>query len=89
MKYLKITLEGNKSVLVDESTEIRMDDYYMDDRDLVRQAVTSDKDYWLRRPDYYKVIATINHSISLDVPMVIVEDSYLTVSQTMEMFIKP
>lgn len=72
MIYKETKLKNNKSVLVDESAEIKEGDWYVDDTNQIRQSITSDKYYWSQRLNYYKVIATINHSISLDVPMVIV-----------------
>jgi len=74
MKYLEVKLEGNKSLLVDENTNIRDGDWYLDDTNSVRKSITSDKDYWLQRPDYSKIIATINFPFDKDIPMVIVED---------------
>jgi len=70
MKYREIKLENNKSVLVDESAEIK---------GLYHDSFTN-KLYQSNGADYVKsaqvnnVVATINHSISLNVPMVIVED---------------
>ena len=40
-----------------EDEEIEVGNEYLDDCGLIRKAVTSDEDYWKRRPDYKKVIA--------------------------------
>ena len=73
MELRVVTTEKGK-ILVDESAKIREGDWYIDDTNQIRQSITSDKHYWAQRFNYYKVIATINHSIDLNVPMVIVED---------------
>jgi len=69
MKYKVIKLEDNKSVLVDESAEVK-EGYYLDGEDIFGPFETGD----ILIDNKGKIIATINHSISLDVPMVIVED---------------
>jgi len=72
MKYKVIKLEDNKSILIDESAEIKEGDYIFsstEKRVIKTQYKNSDGFY-----DRNKIIATINHSISLDVPLVIVED---------------
>ena len=40
-----------------EDEKIEVGNEYLDDCGLIRKAVTSDEDYWKRRPDYKKVIA--------------------------------
>ena len=40
-----------------EDEKIEVGDKYLDDCLLIREAVTSDEDYWSRRPEYKKVIA--------------------------------
>ena len=60
-------------VLVDESAEIKEGDYIFsaaENRVIKTQYKVNDGFY-----NRIKIIATINHSISLDVPMVIVEDA--------------
>ena len=78
MKYKEIKLEDNKSILVDESAEIKKN------TNTFNEGLNGD---WFYNSIYksiarigditaydFKIIATINHSISLDVPMVIIED---------------
>lgn len=55
MKHEIIKID-NYLLVVDES-EIKFDDWYIDDSNLLRPSVTSDKDYWSTRKDYKKVIA--------------------------------
>lgn len=43
--------------------EIKEGDRYIDDADTIRQSVTSDKEYWERRKDYKKIIATTDNSL--------------------------
>ena len=40
-----------------EDEKIEVGDKYLDDCLLIREAVTSDEDYWSRRPEYKKIIA--------------------------------
>jgi len=70
MKYKVIKLEDNKSVLVDESAEIK--GLYHDS--FTNKLYQSNGAEYVKSNQVNNVIATINHSISLDVPMVIVED---------------
>ena len=63
-----ITLPQGK-IIVDESAEIK-DGYYLDGEDIYGPFEEGD----ILIDNKGKVIATINHSISLDVPMVVVED---------------
>jgi hypothetical protein len=75
MKYKVIKLEGNKSVLVDESAEIKEGDWFFNEdfKDIGNSISLVE---WSSKYNkkIFKIVATINHSISLDVPMVIVED---------------
>lgn len=68
MKYKEIKLGDNKSILVDEYAEIKVNDFITDNYTVWKWL---DDSSLLGRK---KVIATINYSISLDVAMVIVED---------------
>lgn len=47
---------------------MRIDDWYIDDTNTIRQAVTDDKDYWSRRKDYWKIVATTDKSLNLPEP---------------------
>ena len=73
MKYLKIKLEDNKSVLVDSSTEIENKDWYWDENKLKVKHYFESRESFPSLIHRFKIIATINHSIDLDVPMVIVK----------------
>jgi len=73
MKYKEIKLKGNKSVLVDESAEIKLGEIGYNSSDKRFDTCTiSNKESIQEHWD--KLIATINHSIDKDIPMVIVED---------------
>ena len=86
MKYREIKLEGNKSILVDESAEIKEGDKVEWFGKILDCNSFSeiDNQYYIGnnfenialepKTVLNKVIATINHSISLDVPMVILKD---------------
>jgi hypothetical protein len=50
------------------SDEIKKGDWYIDDTSTVRKAVTDDKDYWDRRPNYFKIISTTDSSLGLPQP---------------------
>jgi len=84
MKYLKIKLEDGKSILVDESAKIK------ENTNTFNEGFNGD---WFYNSIYktiarigditaydFKLIATINHSIDLDVTMVIVEDGAETLT---------
>lgn len=49
-------------------SEIKEGDWYIDDCNLIRQAVTSDKDYWDRRPTYKKIVTSTDKSLGLPQP---------------------
>jgi len=83
MKYREIKLENNKSVLVDESKSAD-----------IKEGSAMFTHEGIEFADYdgypfnnggnefcYKIIATINHSIDLDVPMVVVEDEVETLAE--------
>lgn len=55
-------------ISLDPNEKIEEGDWYIDDCDKVRQAVTSDKDYWNARPDYHKIIASTDKSLDLPQP---------------------
>ena len=68
MKYAIKETPGGQ-VLVDESAEIKEGDNYANGRCIY----TADR-YYEKVSDDIKIITTINHSISLDVPMVVTKD---------------
>jgi hypothetical protein len=59
-QYLYITLPQSDL----EISKIKEGDYYIDDTGAVRQAVTSDEEYWDRRKGYEKIIATTDEGLS-------------------------
>lgn len=54
-------INQNLYFLSDEG--IREGDWYIDETDEIRQSVTSDKDYWSRRKNDKKIIATTDESL--------------------------
>jgi len=72
MKYLKIELEDNKSILVDSSTKVKEGDYYNNNGHILKC------DEIKIRSSCSKIIDTINHSIDRDVAMIIMEDAVET-----------
>ena len=74
MRYKVITLKDNTRILVDESTG-EINNYVTDGVKIakVNCLTVDDPNKHLHK----KLIATINHSISLDVPMVVVEDEVM------------
>jgi len=74
MKYREIKLEGNKSILVDESADIEVKDYFIVEGKIEQCLSSSEADDLSIGSSYSKIVATINYSISLDVPMVILKD---------------
>lgn len=85
MKYLRVKLEDNKNVLVDESVEIKEGDYVLleypgckEIKQLIRgvpyeNAAFVKSEIKFDGCKHKKLVATINHTISLDVPGVIVD----------------
>ena len=63
-----VVVDRNKD---DESTYITVGDYYIDDTNLVRKSITSDKGYWNDRLTYKKIIATTNKSLNLPIRVVL------------------
>lgn len=43
--------------------EIREGDWYIDDTNAIRQSITSDREYWSKRLDYKKIVATTDRSL--------------------------
>lgn len=55
--------KNNQHLYIISDDEIKEGDWYIDDTNLVRQSITSDKDYWNRRKDYKKIVATTDKLI--------------------------
>jgi hypothetical protein len=51
--------------IISDDKKFKEGDWYIDDTNTIRQSVTSDKDYWSRRPDYKKIIASTDSSLDL------------------------
>ena len=85
---LKVVTTDKGRVFVDESAEIFGGNQYVDDTGLIRKAIIYDRDYWLQRPEYNRIIATIDFSLDKYLPMVIVEDEAmkLSISKGLELY---
>jgi hypothetical protein len=55
----------SQHLYITSDEEIKEGDWYIDDTNTIRQSVTSDGDYWSRRKDYKKIIATTDKSIAV------------------------
>jgi hypothetical protein len=75
MKHKVITTEQGK-IIVDETTEIKPNDYYVawEDNYKIPQWIIYVLISGLNGKTPYKIIGTINHSINKNIAMVIVED---------------
>jgi hypothetical protein len=49
-----------QNIYITSNEEIKMDDWYLDDTNSVRQAITECESYWTHRKDYQKIILTDN-----------------------------
>ena len=59
-------LSGNQHLYITTDEEIKEGDWYIDDANQVRQAVTSDLEYWETRKEYKKIIATTDKSLIIE-----------------------
>jgi len=82
MRYKEVKLDSDKSVLVDESAEMKEGDAVITDGGMGRLGI----DTYQTNVDYsvkpLKIVASINHSIILDVPMVTMEDEVEKLANT-------
>jgi hypothetical protein len=53
----------NQNIYITSNEEIKMDDWYLDDTNSVRQAITECESYWTHRKDYQKIILTTDASL--------------------------
>jgi hypothetical protein len=65
----KVVVDGFDYYVSDE--KIKIDEYYIDDTNAIRQAITECETYWTTRKSYKKLIATNNPSI--DIPQIVDE----------------
>jgi len=72
---IKVVVEGFDYYVSDE--KIKLDEYYIDDTNAIRQTITECETYWTTRKSYKKLIATNNSSI--DIPKVIDERHILNI----------
>lgn len=72
--------------------EIKEGDWYVDDTNTIRKAITSDPDYWKVRPKYKKIIATTDTSLKIENPIAKKsaggDNWYISLPQPSQSFIK-
>ena len=73
-KELYLTLEYDKS---NPLTHIKEGDYYIDDADIIRKAITSDSSYWGARNCYSKIVATTDNSKESKLNLPLINDSFV------------
>ena len=56
----------NQHIYITNSEEIKMDDWYLDDTNSVRQAITECESYWTHRKKYQKIILTTDKDLIKD-----------------------
>lgn len=55
--------ECYQHLYITSDDKINAEDWYIDDTNTIRKAITSDPDYWEVRPEYKKIIATTDTSL--------------------------
>jgi hypothetical protein len=56
----------NQNIYITSDEEIKMDDWYLDDTNSVRQAITECESYWTHRKKYQKIILTTDVDLIKD-----------------------
>ena len=56
----------NNNIYITNDEEIKMDDWYLDDTNSVRQAITECESYWTHRKKYQKIILTTDVDLIKD-----------------------
>jgi hypothetical protein len=56
----------NQNIYITSNEEIKMDDWYLDDTNSVRQAITECESYWTHRKDYQKITLTTDQDLIAD-----------------------
>lgn len=64
-KKYDITHLNNKMYVIEKNPVFRMEDYYIDDTFTIRKVVVDEPEYWARRSDYAKIIASSDPSLGL------------------------
>jgi hypothetical protein len=59
-KYKTSVCDSEVNIYITSDDEIKMDDWYLDDTNSVRQAITECESYWTHRKKYQKIILTDN-----------------------------
>ena len=66
VKYPTGSYQNRHLYLTTTNNEI-IEGWYIDDTDAVRQSVTEDRNYWMRRHNYRKIIATTDRSLHIPI----------------------
>jgi hypothetical protein len=66
----------NQNIYITSDEDIKMDDWYLDDTNSVRQAITECESYWTHRKKYQKIILTTDTDLIKDGVQVI-DDEFL------------
>ncbi len=63
--FIQLDTNNYKSfnIYITSDEEIKMDDWYLDDTNSVRQAITECESYWTHRKKYQKIILTTDQSL--------------------------
>ena len=56
----------NQNIYMTSNEEIKMDDWYLDDTNSVRQSITECESYWTHRKKYQKIILTTDQDLIKD-----------------------
>jgi hypothetical protein len=62
-KYKTSVCDSEVNIYITSNEEIKMDDWYLDDTNSVRQAITECESYWTHRKKYQKIILTTDPSL--------------------------
>jgi hypothetical protein len=68
-RYVTNYMEQNmqfQNIYITSDEEIKMDDWYLDDTNSVRQAITECESYWTHRKKYQKIILTTDQDLIKD-----------------------
>jgi hypothetical protein len=57
---------NTQNIYITSNEEIKIDDWYLDDVNSVRQAITECESYWTHRKNYHKIILTTDQDLIKD-----------------------
>ena len=68
---------NSQHIYITSDEEIKMDDWYLDDTNSVRQAITECESYWTHRKKYQKIILTDNKDLIKDGVVQAIDDAFI------------